>query len=302
MVGAPLYMKLAGSSSLLAIIALASTACIANSLPVGMLDDSSDTDAATTSDGATSVEPPPTTSSDPDSDTSSDLPDGACDIFDPTCPAGQKCMPWSTAGDETWNAWGCYPVVEDPAGIGEPCHLLGDLFTGLDDCEEGSMCWELDPETQAGTCVPFCTIGAGGGVECAEPDHYCFIDDFTPYLCSTSCDIFEQDCPAGEGCYPSGGMFDCAPDASGAAGAYGDACEANDECDPGLVCLPSSVTTQGQPCNAAEGCCTEMCKLDSPLGDDQCSGQAAGQTCVSWFAEGADLPDELLNIGVCALP
>lgn len=313
-------MKLAASLPFhLALAALASTACVADSLPVGMLDDPSGTQtessaATDPTGGASSTEPPSTTSdtgttgSGPGADTSTgtlpDVPDdGFCDIFDPrACPDGQKCMPWSTTGGLDWNAWSCFPVDEDPAGIGEACHVSKGMLSGIDDCEKGSMCWNADPETFEGTCFPFC-IGSDRDPVCADPDRFCDISgDGTPYLCTPLCDPLAQDCPAGEACLPDGEWWICVFDGSGATGAYGDPCDFINECDPGLVCQDPSTVPPGQPCEGAPGCCTELCGLGDPLGDAQCAGAAEGQTCQPWYDGIVDPPAGFENVGLCALP
>jgi hypothetical protein len=312
--GAPLVMKLAGSLPFHLALATLATACVADSLPVGMLEDPSGTEtegsaATDASGGATSTEPPSTTSdagttsSGPDTDASTgtipDVPDdGLCHVFDPSCPEGQKCMPWSTVGDSSWDAWGCFPVDEDPVGVGETCHLESDPFTGIDDCEEGSMCWDVDPKTFEGTCFPFC-IGSARDPVCADPDRFCdFLGDGAPYLCSPLCDPLAQDCPPGQGCYPHADWWACSFDGSGA---YGEPCELVNGCEPGLVCQNSPTVPPGQPCEGTPGCCTELCDLGDPLGDAQCAGAAEGQTCQPWY-DGGDLPAGFENVGVCALP
>jgi len=245
-----------------------------------------------------------TTSTGPGADTStSAVPDvapddGLCHVFDPSCPVGQKCMPWSTKGGTDWNAWGCFPVVEDPVGIGEPCHLLDEPFTGLDECEEGSMCWDFNPRTYEGTCFPFC-IGSERDPVCADPDRFCDISgDGTPYLCSLFCLPLAQDCPPGQECLPDGNWWVCG--GLGDGGAYGDPCEFVNGCDPGLVCLDPATVPPGQPCEGENGCCTELCDLTDPLGDAQCIGAAEGQICQPWYESEAPMVFE--NVGACALP
>lgn len=310
-------MKLAGSLPfLLALAPLASTACVADSLPVGMLDGPTGTGTggssgpSESSGGGTSVEPSPTTSddgttiagadTDPSTGSTSDVPDdGLCDVFDPSCPSGQKCMPWSTDGGAGWNAWGCFPVDEDPVAVGETCLLRGEPWTGLDGCEEGSMCWDIDVETLEGTCVPFC-IGSALDPTCADPARFCDISgDGTPYLCSPWCDPVAPDCPAGQGCYPESTWWTCRPPGGpGGNGAYGEPCGAIDWCEPGLVCRPPGAVPQ---CEDDIGCCSEVCDLGDPLGDAQCSGAAEGQTCQPWYDDG-DAPAGLEHVGMCALP
>lgn len=104
--------------------------------------------------------------------------------------------------------------------------------------------------------------------------------------------------PPGLGCYPETAWWVCAPDGSGATGAYGDPCDLVNGCDPGLVCLSAAVQPPGLPCEGASGCCTELCDLGDPLGDAQCTGEAEGQTCEGWYAKPvAGFED----VGVCLL-
>lgn len=308
-------MKLASSRSLhLVLVSLAASACVADSLPVGLLSGSSGPDAessdanpsgdptapAATSDaGTTGTSLDPGTGPDTSEGTGLDVADdGLCDVFDPMCPDGLKCMPWSTSGDATWNAWGCFPLDDDPVGVGEACHLLGDPWTGLDDCEEGSMCWNVDPGTLEGECWPFCS-GSVRDPVCADPDRFCDISgDGTPFLCAPACDPLAQDCPPGQGCYPETAWWACGPDVSGATGGYGDPCEFLNGCDPGLVCTSAVAVPPGQPCEGASGCCTELCDLNHPLGDAQCVGEAEGQTCQPWYVTA---PAGFEDVGVCTL-
>lgn len=248
---------------------------------------------------ATSVDDTGTTSPIPDVAS-----DGSCDVFAQDCPTGTKCMPWANDGGTSWNEWRCFPVAEDPAGVGEPCHLLGgpdNPLSGLDDCEVGAMCFNVDLETLEGTCFPFC-VGSDREPTCADADRYCAIEgDGTPYLCAPSCDPLAPNCPAQQVCLPDGLWWTCAPDGSGDMGAYGDPCDFLNECDPGLVCQGSSALPPGLPCDGATDCCTELCDLSDPLGDAQCTGAAEGQACESWYGPG-QAPAPYENLGVCALP
>lgn len=81
-----------------------------------------------------------------------------CSTWLQDCPDGEKCMPWSVdLDDTTWDFWKCIPLPPDPAHVGEPCVVEGSPKSGVDNCDEGSMCWHVDPDTLEGTCVPFCT-------------------------------------------------------------------------------------------------------------------------------------------------
>jgi len=232
--------------------------------------------------------------------------DFECDPFTQDCPPGQKCLPWGNDGG-SWNATRCSPVADDPAAVGEPCHVEGSYYSGIDDCELGAMCWDVDPETNEGVCFAQC-VGSLDDVEvliCEDPDHQCVLWSTTweagLALCHPVCDPLLQDCPADQACYPqehSGGWdWFCGNDASGDAGAYGDLCEYVNVCAPGLVCQEGTVPG----CEGVWGCCTEVCDLSDPLGDAQCSGAAEGQQCLPWY-EDDDTPPGYEDVGVCTLP
>jgi hypothetical protein len=177
----------------------------------------------------------------------------------------------------------------------------GSGVSGLDDCELGAMCWDVDPETLEGTCVPFC-VGSADNPYCEDPNRSCSISGSGRLiLCFPTCNPIEQDCPVGEACYPIQDDWSCAPDASGEQGAYGDPCEFINVCDPGLVCLSASAVPPGQACEGAAGCCSEICDITDPLGDLQCAGAAEGQTCQPWYEPGS-APQGYADVGVCALP
>ena len=47
-------------------------------------------------------------------------------------------------------------------------------MSGIDDCDLGSMCWDVDPETNMGTCVPLCT-GTWAEPTCEDPGLQCSV-------------------------------------------------------------------------------------------------------------------------------
>ena len=273
----------------------------ASEATTAVADGTSDAPARTDDAGGTTGEAP-----DPSGVVFLLEPDGGglyleCDLFEQDCPRGEKCMPWGNAGDDDWTGTRCHPVVEAPAGVGETCHVQGWPTSGLDDCDFGSMCWNLDDDTLEGTCSPFC-VGDESNPRCEDPRWECPISsNGALLLCVFVCDPIAQDCPAGQACYPLQDDWACVVDASGAAGAYGDACAFINVCDPGLICLDSSTVPSGLPCEGEPGCCTEVCDLDDPLGDQQCAGAGGGQTCQAWYEEGA-APPGLEDVGACALP
>ncbi|MCX4242327.1 ribulose phosphate epimerase [Paraliomyxa miuraensis] len=224
-----------------------------------------------------------------------------CDIFAQDCPPGEKCMPWANDGGSAWNATRCSPIAMNPGQPGDECTVEGSGTSGIDDCDLGSMCWDVDPETNVGTCVAMCT-GDESNPICEDPDTSCAIaNDGAIVLCLPNCDPILQDCAEGQACYPIQDAWSCAPDASGESGVYGDPCEFINVCDPGLICLGAGAVPPGEACEGAAGCCTEVCDLTDPTGDAQCSGQAGGQTCQPWYEEGS-APPGYEDVGACALP
>ncbi|MEM9453904.1 MAG: hypothetical protein AAGF11_06975 [Myxococcota bacterium] len=219
-----------------------------------------------------------------------------CDLYLQDCPVGEKCMPWGNDGG-TWNATRCSPVEPMPGQVGDPCLVQGSAATGLDDCDLGTMCWDVDPKTNMGECIELCN-GCPDEQYCDGPSATCFVanNGILP-LCIGTCDPLIQDCSEGQACYPVGNAFICGPDASGRMGVYGDPCEFINVCDPGLSCQPVA-TVPG--CIGALGCCTEYCDLTDPAGDAQCTGAPAGQTCQPWVPMGMPVAG-YEDVGICSL-
>lgn len=116
-----------------------------------------------------------------------------------------------------------------------------------------------------------------------------------------SCHPLEPlDCPEGQACYPIDGVWQCAPDASGDAGAYGDPCDSDDGCDPGLACLPTNALPPGLPCEGAAGCCTVLCDFSDPDASLGCPSAADGQLCLPWYPAG-EAPPGYDDVGACSL-
>ena len=269
-------------------------------------------DATTLPPPATTIDPPFPTSTSTSVDADSSASDGAgsstgpgglgegeeCDLHLQDCAPGLKCMPYSTDGSTWWDATACFPVDPDPQGLGEPCQWQERPWSGHDDCGVGQVCWSYDQ--LEGECKGLCLTD--------DPDHW-NSQDYTCEdpraipgttcqdcfcYCEVPCDPLGQDCGEGEECVPYGDSFDCAPDASGDAGAYGDSCEFVNVCDPGLVCLDASDVPG---CESAIGCCSPLCDVTQPTTGP---GAAEGQTCQPWYAEGT-APPGYENVGACVL-
>lgn len=219
-----------------------------------------------------------------------------CSTIEQDCPRGYKCMPYASDGGGSWNDTRCVPVVDDPSAAGEPCTVVGNGLSGEDDCDGASMCWDVDPKTNEGTCAPFC-IGDRSDPTCPDPCDYCTISgDGVLTLCLSACDPLVQDCGAGEACYPINQAFVCAPDASPEGAGIGSACEFINVCPPGMACLTAAAVPG---CiDGAVGCCAPYCPVG---GADPCPGLLPGSMCTPWYDEG-DGPAEgcvLAPTGVC---
>jgi hypothetical protein len=214
-----------------------------------------------------------------------------CDIWAQDCPDGEKCNIWANDGGSSWNATKCVPVMPEPDAESEPCIVYGESWSGLDSCELGSFCWDMDPETGFGLCVAFC-VGSEANPTCADPDKSCVGKDFM--LCLPVCSPIDQDCPVGCACYPVNDEFQCFPVATeDDSGHYGDECEFVNVCQPGLFCAnPEAV-----PACVSSGCCSRFCDLAAP----DCPAVDEGVECVPWYEEGQAAPG-LDNVGACAIP
>lgn len=316
-------MNMSRSTSLL-LLAIAGSACGISTDPLGAEGSSGTTaDVAEASTGpggsATSVTtaPPPaetssSTTGDPSSaDGTSDetgsvflvIPDGGgciatgdgnwhcswCDVTVQDCPKGEKCVPWANDGGDLWNATRCTPVPDDPAGLGEACVAEVSPVSGLDDCELGTMCWEVDPVTLQGICEALCSIDrvCPDGAACAD-------GEFEPLVCLPRCDPFDP-----------------------AACADGEACR---DVGSDVLCVPLSVLPQGLSCGADEqycaadqacarqqyladcaesSCCTPWCDLSAPDPNLPCA-PVPGEICRSLYPGTA--PEGYEHVGICGLP
>ena len=222
-------------------------------------------------------------------------PTNECNQWVQDCPEGEKCMPWANDGGSAWNSTRCSPLADDPGQIGDDCTVDGSGVSGLDDCDVGSMCYYVDPETNMGQCVGMC-FGSPEAPLC-DPGFACSnSNNGVLTLCRPTCDPLLQDC-SNAACLPAAGsdQFVCIVDASGEAGASGDGCEFLNSCDPGNLCLDATAFTM---CEAA-GCCAEFCDLTEENPDESCTQQDA--VCQTYFEEG-EAPPAYMHVGFCAIP
>ncbi len=223
------------------------------------------------------------------------VPGEDCDIYQQDCPEGAKCNPYSNDGGSNWNDVGCFPVVPGPDQPGESCTVEDSGTSGYDSCDVGSMCWDVDVDTNIGVCVAMCE-GSPMNPTCDDASATCTIaNDGVINLCLPGCDPLTQNCPGGQGCYPVDDAFVCAPDASGDAGVAGDGCQFINSCAPGLACIATDA--YGPACLfGGAGCCSPFCDTDAPAACPE-----ADQECTGWFEEGV-APVGLDDVGVCTVP
>lgn len=228
--------------------------------------------------------------------------DEDCDAFAQDCPPCEKCSAFANDGGQSWNDAKCVPVVENPKQPGEPCIVEGNGVSGIDDCDFGAYCWNVDPETNIGECVAMCTGGPEAPV--CDRGFICLVSQVGVLnLCLGLCDPLAEDCEAGDVCLssPQGNGFICVLDASGEEGQQHDPCMFANSCDPGLVCLVHTAADECEP--DAQGCCQPYCDLRAMDPDEACwigsGGLDNGQTCQAFFEEA---PEGFENVGACALP
>jgi hypothetical protein len=218
---------------------------------------------------------------------------GECLLWEQDCPAGAKCVPFdSEFGDGVIDSSRCADLAELPKMLGDPCSTEGGVL-GLDDCDEGLLCWFLDVDGN-GRCTPMCT-GTKESPKC-DGGLVCDVSNggYLP-LCLATCDPLAPTCAVGQICIWSGAqaLFVCDGDASGDDGAFGDPCEYINVCDSGLTCA----VAENVPGCLGQGCCTEFCDVSMPS-DGQCS--APEQECLAWFDEIEPTPG-LENVGFCGI-
>jgi hypothetical protein len=228
-----------------------------------------------------------------------------CDLFAQDCNRGEKCMPWANDGGPDHNATRCSPLDANPGAPGDPCVVEGSGVSGIDNCELGAMCLDVD-ETGAGVCVAMCEGSAEAPI-CPDGKTCAQMNDGALSLCLDECDPLQPDCEGPKGCYPVNDSFACMTPVDDAGVAPGDVCAARGlsggkynsirGCVPGMICIGDDAFTT---CTGA-GCCSPVCDTSDPASDDTCAAIDVAQTCEHWFFRGF-APPGYENAGVCALP
>lgn len=257
-------------------------------------DDASTSSGAPTTPTTTS---PTTSTAEPTATTATTgIGDAECDPWLQDCPAGLKCMAYAEPGEPAFSGDRCTPVDKSPALAGEPCVAEGGWETGIDNCDLGLVCWDVDPDTDAGTCTPLCT-GSPDAPTCPAAGDTCvFWVPGVSHVCLPLCDPLLQDCANAGLCLPNFANdaqdWTCARDYSGDQGQEFDPCEFFNVCDPGLLCWDPSIAAE---CDVnGGGCCLAICDLSNPT----CDGM--GAECLPFYQESA--PPDYANVGICGVP
>lgn len=205
-----------------------------------------------------------------------------CETWDDMCPSGMKCIPYSEPADAMWNTQGCFPVVESPADLGEPCEMLSVDHATFDSCKKGLYCWNS-------TCMPLCQgspvdLSCPGGFACATVNMQALA------ICLPACDPRVKSCAPDEVCSLHLNIFVCIESLSELE--VFSPCQANAQCANGLICEPARNTNECA--DSPDHCCTALCSTDEP---GLCPG--VGQECKTYFG----LPEvpEYLDLGYCSL-
>jgi hypothetical protein len=217
-----------------------------------------------------------------------DVPLAECDIFAQDCPQGEKCVPYSSNGDQAWDALKCVPVMGEQAP-GESCVYDG-VEASTDDCDDTSWCFNVD-ENGNGICHAFCT-GTPDTPECPPMSECAISGSGVISICIPNCDPVVQDCPEDTGCYWGSNNFICIVTTLNIP--TGEPCGYVNDCAAGNMCVDASL----MPDCDGSACCGSFCDLG--LGDAQCD-LLPDTVCVPFFEQGM-APAEYEHVGVCILP
>ncbi len=218
-----------------------------------------------------------------------DIPTGMCNPFTQDCPEGQKCNPYADDGGTSWNNNRCFPIIGDGVA-GDACFAEGGGVAGVDDCDEGFFCWDVDAMMN-GFCVQLCT-GSPDAPECADIEKTCAVaNEGTLPICLDACDPLLQDCDPSDVCIqsPTATGFLCVLDASGDEGQANDPCNFANACDPGLLCADP---TSSNDCDPDAGCCQPFCDINEP---GVCPDP---QMCIPLQTPDPNAPE----VGFCSIP
>jgi len=223
-----------------------------------------------------------------------------CDVRAQGCIDDFRCVAWAEDGGDAWTGTKCIGTALSPVGVGQACTVVEGPASGRDDCERGSMCWDVDPVTLEGVCVPFCAPEDDDPV--CPAGTTCMIDGLQVLaLCLPPCDPLEPaSCPADATCrfLPDSSAAFCVPDQGGRVLSPTIQCGDDDEaCPADEVCI----TAANYGGCGSPTCCTRWCDLDEPDADAQCAARRPDHACVPVFDPGS-APAGYERLGLCAVP
>jgi hypothetical protein len=127
-----------------------------------------------------------------------------CNAWDQDCAEGEKCVPHGPPGTR-YAGTRCVDVASSPDAPGEACQPVA--WPDADTCEVGSVCTNIDPRSEEGTCTAQCS-GSENDPVCDGGD-VCHVDNGgSVSLCFTPCDPLASTCAAGLECITtSGGAY-----------------------------------------------------------------------------------------------
>lgn len=204
-----------------------------------------------------------------------------CSVERQDCCPGEACRAWDNSGGDTWNASRCVMVDAGAGQAGETCTVEQSAVSGIDSCDVGLMCWEVDDKTLEGSCVQYC---GDEGPACTGAGEVCavFNDDSLP-LCLPSCNPLGSDCGEGRGCYPNADAFVCLREGERTHVDF----VFQPDCPAGTFHAPDDVTS----CPDDGPCCTAFCNVNDP---DACGGAQ----CLPYFDAP---PPEHAALGYCSV-
>jgi hypothetical protein len=223
-----------------------------------------------------------------------------CDVRAQGCLDDFRCVAWAEDGGDAWNGTKCIGTALAPVGLREACTVVDALTSGRDDCATGSMCWDADPVSLEGTCVPFC--GPEGQDPVCPDGTRCMLDGLDVLaLCLPPCDPLDPaSCSADAACrfMPDSDAAFCIPSDGGRVLSPTIQCgDDGEECPADRVCVSAaSYGGCGSP-----SCCTAWCDLAEPDADAQCAAGRPDHACVPVY-DREPAPAGYEGLGVCAVP
>ncbi len=222
-----------------------------------------------------------------------------CDNFKQDCNECEKCSPYFYDG-KAFTGLKCVPVAPMPAKVGEDCIIDGKFGDGLDNCEKGSVCFNIEWSEIGGVCMALC-VGSADAATCANPLDLCRIsgEAIIP-LCFPKCNPLEDpSCSdSDQVCAPlDSNGFVCMDKTLGGGGEKYDSCSTDNACQSGNICAQWDHVDE---CDAqSTGCCLAFC--DISLSPNPKCDTNNGEVCVAWYPPD-QAPDGYENVGFCGVP